>query len=77
MISGASSVSFGRGSGRLLGGDVDLSFVDASQTRAAAAFQTNQGDADAGNLGGAAAIDQSLHIDQSQVNAGDDIWYGW
>jgi hypothetical protein len=52
------------------GGDVDLRFVDASQTQAAAAFQTNRGDVDAGNLGSAAAIDQSLTIDQSQVNAG-------
>lgn len=67
-----------------VGGDVDLRFVDASQTQAAAATQTNRGDADAGNLGSAAAIDQSLTVDQSQVNAGWDgvaaggnIWWGW
>ena len=66
------------------GGDVDLRFVDASQTQAAAAAQTQEGDATAGNLGSAAAIDQSLTIEQSQVNAGwggvaagDDIWWGW
>ena len=56
-----------------VGGDVNVDFVDASQTQAAAAFQTNEGDVDAGNLGSAAAIDQSLTIDQSQVNAG---WNG-
>ena len=67
-----------------VGGDVDLRFVDASQTQAAAAAQIQRGDADAGNLGSAAAIDQSLDIDQSQVNggwngvaAGDDIWWSW
>jgi len=54
-----------------VGGDVDIDFLDASQTQAAAAAQTQRGDADAGNLGSAAAIDQSLTIDQSQVNAGD------
>ena len=54
-----------------VGGDVDVDFLDASQTQAAAAAQTQRGDADAGNLGSAAAIDQSLTIDQSQVNAGD------
>ena len=54
-----------------VGGDVDVEFLDASQTQAAAAAQTQRGDADAGNLGSAAAIDQSLTIDQSQVNAGD------
>ena len=53
-----------------VGGDVDLDFVDASQTQAAAAAQIQRGDADAGNLGSAAAIDQSLTIDQSQVNGG-------
>ena len=65
-------------------GDVTLDFVDASQTQAAAAAQVNRGDADAGNLGSAAAIDQSLTVDQSQVNAGWDgvaaggnIWWGW
>lgn len=68
-----------------VGGDVDLTFVDASQTQAAAATQTNEGDAEAGNLGSAAAIDQTLTIEQSQVNAGwrgvaagDDIfWWDW
>jgi hypothetical protein len=67
-----------------VGGDVDLRFVDASQTQAAAAAQTQEGDATAGNLGSAAAIDQSLTIEQSQVNAGwngvaagDDIWVWW
>ena len=67
-----------------VGGDVDIDFLDASQTQAAAAAQTQEGDADAGNLGSAAAIDQSLTIDQSQVNAGDggvaaggDIWWWW
>lgn len=54
-------------------GDVTIDFVDASQTQAAAAAQVNEGDATAGNLGSAAAIDQSLTIDQSQVNAG---WEG-
>ena len=67
-----------------VGGDVDLDFVDASQTQAAAAAQIQRGDADAGNLGSAAAIDQSLTVDQSQVNggwggvaAGDDIDVTW
>lgn len=67
-----------------IGGDVDLEFVDCSQTQAAAAAQGQYGDATAGNLGSAAAIDQSLTIDQSQVNAcdggvaaGGDIWWGW
>jgi hypothetical protein len=67
-----------------VGGDVDLRFVDASQTQAAA-LQVIEGDATAGNLGSAAAIDQSLTIEQSQVNAGwggvaagDDVfWWGW
>ena len=67
-----------------VGGDVEIDFVDASQTQAAAAAQIQRGDADAGNLGSAAAIDQSLTIDQSQVNggwggvaAGDDIDVSW
>ena len=67
-----------------VGGDVTIDVVDASQTQAAAATQTNEGDATAGNLGSAAAIDQSLTIDQSQVNAGwggvaagGDIWWDW
>ena len=67
-----------------VGGDVDLTFVDASQTQAAAATQTNEGDATAGNLGSAAAISQDLSIEQSQVNAGwggvaagGDIWWDW
>ena len=65
-----------------VGGDVDLTFVDTSQTQAAAAAQVNEGNATAGNLGSAAAIDQSLTIEQSQVNAcwggvaaGDDNWW--
>jgi len=53
-----------------VGGDVDINVVDASQRQAAAAVQVNRGDADAGNLGSAAAIDQSLDISQTQVNAG-------
>ncbi|HSK99230.1 MAG TPA: hypothetical protein VK869_02725 [Rubrobacteraceae bacterium] len=52
-----------------VGGDVDIQFLDASQTQAAAA-QVNEGDATAGNLGSAAAIDQS------QVPA-DGTWWGW
>ena len=67
-----------------IGGDVDLQFTDCSQTQAAAAAQGQYGDATAGNLGSAAAIDQSLTIDQSQVNAcdggvaaGGDIWGWW
>jgi hypothetical protein len=65
-----------------VGGDVDVDFLDASQTQAAAATQTQEGDAMAGDLGSAAAVDQSLMIHQSQVNAGwggvaagDDIWW--
>ena len=65
-----------------VGGDVDVDFRDASQTQAAAASQSNRGDADAGNLGSAAAVDQSLDLDQSEVNggfggtaAGGDIWW--
>lgn len=68
-----------------VGGDVDLTFVDASQTQAAAAWQNNEGNAEAGNWGSAAAIDQELTIDQSQVNAGwggiaagnNIVWWGW
>lgn len=67
-----------------VGGDVSLTFVDCSQVQAAAATQTNEGDATAGNLGSAAAIDQSLTIEQSQVNAcwggvaaGGDVWWSW
>jgi hypothetical protein len=64
-----------------VGGDVDLQFVDASQTQAAAALQTNTGDATstAGDFASAAdadatsSIDQSLTIDQSQWNGG--IWW--
>ena len=52
-----------------VGGDVDLTFVDCSQVQAAAATQVNEGDATAGRLGSAAAIEQSLTIEQSQVNA--------
>ncbi len=48
-----------------VGGDVDVEFLNASQSQAAAALQNNEGDADVGNLGGAAAIDQG------EVNAGD------
>jgi hypothetical protein len=70
-----------------VGGDVDLQFVDASQTQAAAALQTNTGDATstasstAGDFASAAdadatsSIDQSLTIDQSQWNGG--IWWMW
>ena len=62
-----------------VGGDVDLQFVDASQTQAAAALQVNTGDATAvsGNVGSAAdtSIDQSLTIDQSQWNGG--TWWTW
>jgi hypothetical protein len=67
-------------------GDVTLDFVDASQTQAAAATQTNEGDATAGDVGSAAAINQELTIEQSQVNAGwggiaagEDIvvWWWW
>jgi len=54
-----------------VGGDVDVEFLDASQTQAAAALQTNRGDADAGNLGSAASVEQDFTIEQSQVNAGD------
>ena len=71
-----------------VGGDVDLQFVNCSQVQAAAAAQGHDqgqyGDATAGDLGSAAAIDQSLTIEQSQVNAcdggvaaGGDIWWGW
>ncbi|HSK84704.1 MAG TPA: hypothetical protein VK902_15100 [Rubrobacter sp.] len=68
-----------------VGGDVSLRFIDASQTQAAAATQTNEGNAEAGRLGSAAAIDQSLTIEQSQVNAGwggvaaggDILWWDW
>lgn len=68
-----------------VGGDVDVSFRDASQTQAAAATQTQRGDADADNNGSAADIDQDLDLDQSEVNGGfggvasaDDIsWWDW
>jgi hypothetical protein len=67
-----------------VGGDVTVHFVDASQVQAAAATQTNEGDATAGDVASAAAIDQSLTIEQSQVNAGwggvaagGDIWWSW
>ena len=53
-----------------VGGDVNVDFVDASQTQAAAARQVNEGDATARGLASAAAIEQSLTVDQSQVNAG-------
>ena len=62
-----------------VGGDVDLQFVDASQTQTAAALQVNTGDATAvsGNVGSAAdaSIDQSLTIHQSQWNGG--TWWTW
>lgn len=81
MVMGAAPAAFAADA---VGGDVDIDFLDASQTQAAAAAQTQRGDADAGNLGSAAAIDQSLTIDQSQVNAcdggvaaGGDIWWDW
>lgn len=68
-----------------VGGDVTLRFIDASQTQTAAATQTNEGNATAGNLGSAAAIDQTLTIEQSQVNAGwsgvaageNIVWWSW
>ena len=67
-----------------VGGDVDISYVDCSQVQAAAAAQGQYGDATAGDLGSAAAISQSLTIEQSQVNAcdggvaaGGDIWWDW
>ena len=57
-------------------GDVNLRFVDASQTQAAAALQINRGDTTATSRGVASAadasIDQSLSIDQRQVNGGFD-----
>jgi hypothetical protein len=70
-----------------VGGDVDLRFVDASQTQAAAASQTNTGDATstasatAGDFASAAdasaeaSIDQNLTIDQRQWNGG--LWWTW
>jgi hypothetical protein len=68
-------------------GDVDLQFVDASQTQAAAALQTNTGDvtstasstagdfASAADASAEASIDQSLTIEQSQWNGG--VWWTW
>jgi hypothetical protein len=65
-----------------VGGDVTFRFWDASQTQAAAALQTQHGDATAtadsaaGRFASAAdatadaSIDQSLTIDQWQWNAG-------
>jgi hypothetical protein len=65
-----------------VGGDVTFRFWDASQTQAAAALQTQHGDATAtadstaGRFASAAdatadaSIDQSLTIDQWQRNAG-------
>jgi hypothetical protein len=65
-----------------VGGDVTFKFWDASQTQAAAALQTQHGDATAtadstaGRFASAAdatadaSIDQSLTIDQWQRNAG-------
>jgi hypothetical protein len=71
-----------------VGGGLDATYVDASQTQAATALQVNEGDAEAeaGGLGSAAdtSIDQSLSVEQSQVNgglggvaAGGDIWSSW
>jgi hypothetical protein len=68
MVIGAAPAAFAADA---VGGDVDISYLDASQTQAAAAAQSQEGDATAGDLGSAAAIDQSLTIEQSQVNAGD------
>ncbi len=63
------------------GGDVNLDFVDASQTQAAAALQVNEGDAtaDASGVGSAAAaeIGQDLSIEQSQWNGGVTWWWWW
>ena len=57
-----------------IGGDVNLQFVDASQTQAAAALQINRGDATATASGVAtaadAAISQSLDVSQWQWNGG-------
>jgi hypothetical protein len=65
-----------------VGGDVTFEFMDASQTQAAAALQTQHGDttatadSTAGNFASAAdadataTIDQSLTIDQWQWNGG-------
>ena len=65
-----------------VGGDFTLKVFDASQTQAAAALQTQHGDATAtadataGRFGSAAnatadaSIDQSLTIDQWQWNGG-------
>jgi hypothetical protein len=52
-----------------VGGDVDVQYVDCSQVQAAAAAQGQYGDAEAGDLGSAAAISQELGISQAQVNA--------
>ncbi len=64
-----------------VGGDVDATFVDASQTQLAAGFQTNEGDAtaDASGVGSAAAaeIGQDLSIEQSQWNGGVTWWWWW
>lgn len=64
-----------------------VDYVDASQVQAAAAWQSNTGDATAtAHDDGVAdaSIDQSLTIDQSQVNGGfdddffhDDVWVWW
>jgi xylose isomerase len=48
-------------------------FVDASQAQFAAALQTNEGDVNAGaddDSWADASIDQSLTIDQTQINGG-------
>jgi hypothetical protein len=65
-----------------VGGDVTFRFWDASQTQAAAALQTQHGDAtatadstagrfaSAADADATASIDQSLTIDQWQWNGG-------
>lgn len=55
---------------------------DASQFQAAAAAQANYGDANAAADDGStaeASIDQSLTIDQTQINGGfgDGVWIWW
>jgi hypothetical protein len=54
-------------------GNTNVQFVDASQFQAAAALQTNEGVAVAVADDGStadASIDQSLSIDQGQINGG-------
>lgn len=69
-----------------VGGDVDLQFVDASQSATVDASQSQFGDATAtsGDVGSAASasIDNSLDVSVEQVNAGvhgiaagDDLFF--